>query len=159
MYDKRSNLDPDYYFFFFRPSGEMFHVPLLLLAVFGALGSASMEPCDPLVPEVCAYPFPNDYWLTNGKLSLSLDTFPRDARGQAVDVDLGGWNTLDGFSPMPCLLTYFENLNIDNCARVWDVAVSLAPTSPTIIIDTSTGATVPHWVELDHSSDANHPAG
>eukprot|EP00047_Mylnosiga_fluctuans_P021609 m.106925 g.106925 ORF g.106925 m.106925 type:complete len:638 (+) comp8960_c0_seq3:39-1952(+) len=116
-------------------------------------------PCDPLVPEVCSYPFPNNYWLVNGTLSLGVDTFPKDRSGQGIDVNRGGWNNLDGFSPVPGILTYFPNLNIDNCPRLWNIAASLQADSPTALIDTSTGELVPHWVELDHSSDVNHPFG
>lgn len=134
---------------------------VLALFVLLAAGTAhaAVDPCDPLVPEVCAYPFPNDYWLENGKLTLSPDTFPKDARGQSINVDLGGWNDLDGFSPMPGIVTYFEDLSIANCPRLWDINASLSPSSPTVLVDTSTGQLVPHWVELDHSSDANHPQG
>ena len=29
----------------------------------------------------------------------------------------------------------------------------------TVIIDTATNTTVPHWVELDHTSDDDYPNG
>ncbi len=69
----------------------MFAKLVFVSLVFGAMAAG---PCDPLCPEVCAYPFPNNYWLTNGTLSLSHDTFPVDRSGQGIDVDLGGWNNL-----------------------------------------------------------------
>lgn len=31
--------------------------------------------------------------------------------------------------------------------------------SPTVLLDTVTGKRVPHWTELDHSSDGTHPDG
>jgi hypothetical protein len=54
---------------------------------------------------------------------------------------------------------FFPSLSIDNCPRLWNIGASVQPDSPTILIDASSGEVVPHWVELDHSSDANHPAG
>ncbi len=60
---------------------------------------------------------------------------------------------------MPGILTYFPDLNIDNCPRIWNVDLSLTPSSTTIILDTRTGQLVPHWVELDHSSDDEQPLG
>jgi hypothetical protein len=60
---------------------------------------------------------------------------------------------------MAGILMYFPDLSIDNCPRLWNVAASLAPTSPTVLLDAETGQIIPHWVELDHSSDENHPLG
>jgi hypothetical protein len=44
---------------------------------------------------VCSYPFPNNYWRNNnGTLTISLDTFPKDTKGQGINVNAGGWNEL-----------------------------------------------------------------
>lgn len=64
---------------------------LLLLA---AIGTALASTCDPLCPQVCSYPFPNDFWRANGKLAFTRDTFPKDRSGQDINVDMGGWNQL-----------------------------------------------------------------
>ncbi len=76
----------------------------LIVVVFmvASQSSASDTPCDPLCPEVCSYPFPNDFWRDSatGKLTLSIDTFPKDRSGQAVNVDAGGWNQLGSLNFM-----------------------------------------------------------
>ena len=60
----------------------------------------------------CMFPFPNNFWLrdVNGVsaaplLYFSNDTFPVDWLGTQVKASVGGWNKLDGFSPIPVILT------------------------------------------------------
>eukprot|EP01084_Bolivina_argentea_P060611 110720_1 len=117
------------------------------------------KPCDPLVPEYCSYPFPNDYWLIKDDnlnpvhLNLSVINFPTDIHG--VTIDPTAWNVLDGFNPLPSILTYFDNLSLENTnvARLWNISQSNDEDSPIIIIHAKTGERISHWVELDHNSD------
>jgi hypothetical protein len=57
------------------------------------------------------FPFPNNFWLrqpTSGgpaRLNISDDTFPKTALNESIHADKGGWNTLDGFSPMAAMYT------------------------------------------------------
>lgn len=90
------------------------------------------------------FPFPNNFWLRNTggptpTLYFSNDTFPQDWLGVPIRAEQEGWNGLDGFSPIPSIMTYFENAALDGCPRLWDIAASLAPTSCTILLDTVTG--------------------
>ena len=49
---------------------------------------------------------------------------------------------------------YFPNASLTGCPQLWDINASLdASTSCTVLLDTTTGAIVPHWDELDHASD------
>lgn len=119
---------------------------------------ANFSACDPLDPSLCMFPFPNNFWLRANAgptplLNFSDETFPIDWLGTPIKAEQGGWNTLDGFSPIPAILTYFPGASLNGCPRIWDIAASLLPDSCTVIINTATGALVPHWVELDHSSD------
>ena len=54
-------------------------------------------------------PFPNDFWLVDGRLALSDDTFPksRPVLGSVpVRAEEGGWNDRDGFAVFPAVTTY-----------------------------------------------------
>eukprot|EP01084_Bolivina_argentea_P060610 110719_1 len=117
-------------------------------------------PCDPLCPEVCSYPFPNDYWLIKDKtnnpihLNFSSINFPiADLPIPGETVNPFYWNKLDGFSPIPSILTYWNDLSISNCAPLWNISQSQEPNSPIIILDPVTNKRIAHWTELDHSSD------
>lgn len=113
---------------------------------------------DPII--FSAFPFPNDYWLikdTNGdpvNLNFSEYTFPiaeLPVKGQTINPF--DWNKLDGFSPIPAILTYFADLSIDNCAPLWNISQSTDTDTPVILLDPETNERIEHWVELDHSSD------
>eukprot|EP01043_Picozoa_sp_COSAG02_P042544 COSAG02_NODE_3624_length_6453_cov_7.466793_10_plen_459_part_00 len=118
--------------------------------------------CDPLEPEYCMLPFPNDFWRVDGRLALSDDTFPR-TRPVTGSVPIraadGGWNELDGAPIFPGITTFFAGLtdqSIDNMARVWNPQLSLEnEANPSVILDTSTQQRVAHWAEVDHMSDAD----
>ena len=117
-------------------------------------------PCDPLTPQVCSYPFPNDYWLIKDDdnnpihLNFSEYTFPiADLPVPGVTINPFDWNKLDGFSPIPAILTYFDDLSISNCAPLWNISQSTDINSPIILLDPSSNTRIPHWTELDHSSD------
>lgn len=63
-----------------------------LLVLLLAQHAYSRDPCDPLVPEYCALPFPNSYFttvdkstLTGIRVNFSVDTFPLDIIGRPVD--------------------------------------------------------------------------
>ena len=49
----------------------------------------------------------------------------------------------DGFSPFPSIVTYFpEEVDDSNLPPHWDVAASLQPASPTVILDVATGTSL-----------------
>ena len=79
-----------------------------------------------------------------------------------LDAGAGGWNALDGFSPLVAGLRFAPGVDLDRSPllpRLWNVANSLDPACPTVLLDTVTGRRVPHWVELDHRSDQELPGG
>ena len=97
-------------------------------------------------------PFPNDFWLVDGRLALSDDTFPksRPVLGSVpVRAEEGGWNDRDGFAVFPAVTTYWPGLtdeSIDNMPRVRDPEQSLRDDdSPSLILDASTGERIAHW--------------
>ena len=112
--------------------------------------------CDPLVPEYCMLPFPNNFWFDGHNLAIGNTTFPIAIDGGCIDPNAGGWNDLEGFSPFSPITTYFKGMDdasIESCPRLWNMEISLDDSSPTVLIDTVTGESVAHWVEVDHVSD------
>lgn len=72
---------------------------LVFLWVLLPLAASYRAPCDPLVPEYCALPFPNSYYtapdpstVTGLRVNFSTLTFPVDIVGRLVDPT--EWNTL-----------------------------------------------------------------
>lgn len=129
-----------------------------VLVAFGALWlprAAAVAACDPLVPENCMYPFPNDFYRADGHVALSRGMLPKDKKNQTFDPTLGGWNGLDGFPALSPIVSYFANASLDNCARFWNIETSLAKDSPIVLLNAETGNRVAHWVELDHYSDSD----
>jgi hypothetical protein len=111
-------------------------------------------------------PFPNDFWrikTENGyRLNFQQDTFPFDDHGLGIDPVRGKWNELHGFPLMPAITTYFPGLDdtsLASCARWWNIELSTTTDSPTLLLDTVTNLPVPHYVELDHSSNISDTTG
>ena len=132
-------------------------VALSAIAVAKA-GGGQLSGCDPLVPEHCIFPFPNNFWLRpNGqgqlRLNITGDSLPVDESGHKINTTMLRVDTFDGFSPVSPAITYFPNASIDNCPRLWNMETSLDENSPTILLNADTGDRIMHWVELDHSSD------
>eukprot|EP01006_Ploeotia_vitrea_P033220 TRINITY_DN65303_c0_g2_i1.p1 TRINITY_DN65303_c0_g2~~TRINITY_DN65303_c0_g2_i1.p1 ORF type:complete len:667 (+),score=41.82 TRINITY_DN65303_c0_g2_i1:43-2043(+) len=128
---------------------------LVCLVGFNASTTPYSENCDPLVPEFCYYPFPNDFWTdavkdtpTGIRLNLNMSTLP-NPRSEPKRFDPHYWNQLDGFAPSSSLLTYFPDPDLSNVARWWNIGKSLEPDSVTILYDATTKERIAHWVELD----------
>jgi hypothetical protein len=114
--------------------------------------------CDPLVPEICAYPFPSNVYTvpdettpTGRRVSLLDGTLPAASNGYRP----GGapWSASDGFSAGMALLAYLPGAAATGLPTAVSIASSLEDGSPTVLFDTETGARVAHWVEIDHASD------
>lgn len=141
---------------------------LLTKFIFLQLFSASNAkdwpptPCDPLVPEFCSLPWPNDYWLQKDEnynpINLVFDEINLPITKNGITTNPTYWNTLDGWAPLPSIMAYWDNLSIDNCARFWNISQSNDENSPIIIMEADTGKRIAHWVELDYSSDDIRPA-
>ena len=63
---------------------------LLVVALLSLVSQCgATEACDPLVPEYCMLPYPNDFWRVstpNGyRLNISNVTFPLDDDGKGID--------------------------------------------------------------------------
>jgi len=119
--------------------------------------------CDPLSPEYCLFPWPNNAFTvrtsqteTGRRLALSHGALPKSYYD--VQSSPTHWNRSDGFSTMGPILTHLPGLTVEGLAQsgaATSVTIedSIKVDSPTAIIDTETGEWVPHWVELDETTD------
>lgn len=113
--------------------------------------------CDPLVPELCAYPYPNNVFTaddpamdTGRRLELSAAMMPQSAIHQP---DTSAWSASDGFSPASTMLAFLPGATTTGLPTPLTIEASLDPDCPTVVIDAETGERVPHWAELDMSHD------
>jgi hypothetical protein len=114
--------------------------------------------CDPLVPEYCGFPFPSNVLtvpeagtVTGRRVELSPAMMPMATNG--VETTLDPFNTRDGFSPGIALLVFLPGAVVDGLPRPDSIETSLETASPTVLLDAETGERVPHWAELDMTTD------
>lgn len=112
--------------------------------------------CDPLVPSYCGFPFPSNVFTaadpdspTGRRLALSATLIPDSAGAPPAAPDL--WNRSDGFSPGLPAMTHMPGATVDGLPDLHSISASLAPGSPTVLLDAETGERVPHFAELDRS--------
>lgn len=142
-----------------------------LLLAASCAATYGLSDCDPITPDLCMLPFPNNFWLRNGHTAFTNATFPTDNDGHGIDVTNEGWNKLDGmltcrrtanvlshlagFSPLGSILTYFAELSLNELPQLWSIGRSVEKRSPSILLEVETGRLIPHWTELDRSSDGS----
>jgi hypothetical protein len=114
--------------------------------------------CDPIVPEYCAFPFPSNVFTvadastpSGRRVQLSEAMVPVASNGAMTTLD--PFNTRDGFSPGIAMMAFLPGAVIDGLPRPDSIDASLADDSPTVLLDAETGERVPHWAELDMSTD------
>lgn len=114
--------------------------------------------CDPMDNALCALPYPSDHYTvaddstaTGLRVNFAESILPDNVDDVAFDPTL--WNRHDGFSISSALLTYFEDVSLDGVIELADVTTYSAADAKTVIINTVTGERVPHFVELDLSTD------
>jgi len=152
----------------------MRHLPAILIAAVALAGcggdddnSPRPEPepevawpnleCDPLVPDFCAFPFPNNvYTVPDAEAETGLRVNILDATLPTADdggtSSLQGLLTSDGFSTGTALLAELPGATLEGLPTLLDLDASLATDSPTILIEADTGERVPHFAELDASN-------
>src|SRR5262245_13936762 len=146
-------------------------VALLLLAASREPAPACVDPadlgidlsqqafCDPLVPERCMLPFPNDYFTvadpgsrTRRRIHFTPEGLPKNTMG--VPLERAELNRADGFSPGSALLLWIPaaDLVLSNAPAITDIGRSLEADSPIVIVDTRNGKRWPLWAERDELS-------
>ncbi len=112
--------------------------------------------CDPIDTTQCLTPFPDDFFTvadptspTGRRVHFPADVMPVNSSG--VSVDPTDWNRNDGFSPGSEIIVNVPGVNLakTGAAPLTDVARSLAPDAPIVLLDTTTRQRVPYWAELD----------
>ncbi len=125
-------------------------------AVAVAAAGATAATCDALDTRACMLPYPSNQFTKADpaaatKLRLAIDpaATPKNAAGKAIDP--AEWNTGDGFSPASSLLTFVPGLDLaaSAVATVDNIAASSAPSSPIVLLDTTSFSGVQTWAELD----------
>lgn len=120
---------------------------------------ADADRCDPLVPERCLLPLPNDFYTvaddsmpTGHRIDFAAESLPANAKG--VHVDPTAWRLNDGFSPGSAVLAFVPGVDLaaSGTARIDDIGRSLDDDSPTVVIDLATGERRAHWAELDQNA-------
>ncbi len=121
--------------------------------------------CDPLVPERCLLPLPNDYYTvpdattkTHRRIAFTTDGVPKNVGG--IPMDVAELATLDGFSPGSALLLWMPMVDLarSGAPSLTDIGRSLASDSPVVVVDTHSGKRWPVWAELDMNSPADNRA-
>jgi hypothetical protein len=114
--------------------------------------------CDPLVPEHCGLPFPNNVFSvvddatpSGRRLAIASAALPRPNSGTLADP--AAFNERDGFSVSGTLLAYLPGATTTGFADPLHIGDSLLPGSPTVLLDATTGELVAHFAELDIHAD------
>ncbi|MCA3014763.1 MAG: hypothetical protein INH41_20460, partial [Myxococcaceae bacterium] len=113
--------------------------------------------CQPLLGTDCLLPYPSDFFLVDdaaqpsGKaVRVAPAAQPRTRAGAPFDVTAE--QAIDGFSTVPTIVAMLDaELSPEGFVRLEDGGdLSLSKeTSNTLLLDADTGATVPHFVDLD----------
>lgn len=120
------------------------------------LGSADPKRCDVLDSKHCMLPFPSDFFTTSDstsdtKVRVDFARASMPANKDGVHVDPIEWNRNDGFSPGSQIRTFVPGIDLAKSAiaPITDIASSLAPDAPIVLLNTKTGKPTPYFAELD----------
>lgn len=135
--------------------------------------AANPAGCDPIDPAQCMLPYPNDWFtsydrssLTTRRLNLNILAMPRNAAGKPIDPS--AWNDgSDGFSAGAQILTVVPGMTRNSdlapsgLPSDTDMALNSSPAAGVILLDADTGKRWPVWAEVDQytQEDGVLPAG
>ncbi len=121
------------------------------------------DPCDPIDPGNCLYPFPSDFYTvadsstpTGRRVNFPAAAMPTNKSG--VQVDPTQWNLNDGFSPGSSIITRVPGLDNPGAVAnshlppVTDIGRYADPDAGVVVIDTTTGNRWPVWAEIDSNA-------
>ncbi|MEO8707087.1 MAG: hypothetical protein ABI867_44075 [Kofleriaceae bacterium] len=116
--------------------------------------------CNPLGVANCMTPWPSSVFeiddpatVTGRRLAIPASALPRNV--DDIEADPSAWNTADGFSAAaPMVIAFPGGVSPVGLPPVDNMDFSLVAESPTIILDMTTGARIPHFAELDSSAEA-----
>ena len=115
------------------------------------------EGCQPLLAGLeCGLPFPSDHFLVDDptmpsgkRVAMQASAIPTNHKGELADVFQ--WREADGFSVVPPIVAWLgEDVAPGQVINIrGDHSQSIRPENTTVIINTSTGELVPHFVDQD----------
>ncbi|MFA5786230.1 MAG: hypothetical protein WDA71_04460 [Actinomycetota bacterium] len=150
---------------FTTPAGKVSDAAQASALIVTLSGATDSQRCDPIDPTHCLLPFPSNVFTaadpgttTGRRVNLNVLSTPRNAAGKPIDPT--EWNRNDGFSPGAMLLTFVSGLDLHQTwgttslperyrDQVSNLALSLEPDAPMVILNTRTGERHPFWSELD----------
>ena len=129
--------------------------------VLSALGvdPSTQVRCDPIATP-CMLPLPNDHFTvfdpstpTHRRLALAAASLPANASGTHVEPT--DQNRADGWSPGSAVMVQLPGLDTtrSRLPGLVNAMRSLAPDSPIVVVDATTGERHPFWAELDANAD------
>ncbi|TJY64722.1 hypothetical protein E4T66_00280 [Sinimarinibacterium sp. CAU 1509] len=133
-------------------------VPEPQVSIDDEVGAAAntADRCDPINPEYCMFPWPNDHFTvaddasdTGRRLNLQLASMPRNVLLKPLIPD--EWNRNDGFSPGQLILARIPGVDLATTGAVpiTDIADSYRADQPIVVIDADTLQRQLIWSELD----------
>ncbi len=150
------------------PDGDLSDVAPAADAGGDAAADAGAPPfgdpdCDPLVPEVCAMPWPSNLYLapdeardTGYTLTFGATSLPANRTRQHIDP--APYLRADGYSVGTPILAVFANLDAANLPDEAGIADSLAEDAPVVLLEDAGAAglrRVPYFTELDRRDDTD----
>lgn len=135
-----------------------------LLALGGCAACEPLEPlalpdehCQPLLAGAdCMLPYPSDFFRVPdaampGGFRVEHNGSAKMLTADGYSADVNDWKPTDGFSRAPPILALLgAPVTDEGLVRIFDDrAATTKPESKTILLDTETGALVPHFVDLD----------
>jgi len=144
--------------------GALLHASKKTTNPLCGLAIDTSQACDFLIDERCILPFPSAYFLapdastpTGLRLNYGAQALPANVNNKHIDPT--DWNTLDGFSPGPTILSLFPDtgfpvdLAASHVAPQTNFARSLDPDHPTVVMNAGTGERIVHFAEMDANTD------
>ncbi len=144
---------------------------MLLLALLALLACAAPTPdsggdsaaatdlgprgaCNPVDGSGCLLPFPSDFLTAEDTGSATGRRVDLDPTGMPVNIDgvtmtPDYFNELDGWSTLGAMMVHLPDASLSGTIPVTDIGAYADTDARTVVIDTSTGERLPHWVERD----------
>ncbi len=119
--------------------------------------------CEFLGQSRCQLPFPSNWFTeadtsshTGRRVHFGAQTWA-PAAGSAPAIDPTEWNRNDGFSPGSQMVVLVPGVDLakTGAAPVTDIAQSLAPNQPIVVLDATTGDRWPFFSELDANATSD----
>ena len=123
--------------------------------------------CDPIMPEVCSFPWPSSLYLVEDQnkdsgyaLTFGATSLPQNSASPPSYIDVEPWNRLDGYGVGTPIMVLFPNLDSTNMPGEQNIEDSMDANAQIILMkDEGQGVTrIPYWVDHDiYTTDYENP--